>query len=187
MKLKEKKNTHWAEAFGKRLNELVGGAGKVKPFAKRCGVSDKGIANYLNGQSLPGLDILAKIAEANNVTIAWLVGEIDQKTGDAVVSASPTTGPSLTIPLLIEETLRRDPDGGRLLEKTAAVLQSRTAHAGALRSNIEAFYEAVADKKDKEGLQQEVGRISAQMEVLVEKIDHLEGKVDAKKAVNSGE
>ena len=43
-------------------------------FCKRTGVQKSALSNYLNGNRLPRQDQLFKIAEAFNISAAWLMG-----------------------------------------------------------------------------------------------------------------
>ncbi|EMO4249217.1 helix-turn-helix domain-containing protein [Citrobacter freundii] len=64
--------------FGERLKEAIGGESNLS-FAKKCGLSETVIRNYLAGKSYPGIDKLPAIAEAAGTSIEWLVtGEESQ-------------------------------------------------------------------------------------------------------------
>jgi len=76
----------------------------------------------------------------------------------------------VNVPLSLEEACREAPLR-RLLEMTVVVLQSGTTHAVALTSNIEAFYEAVRDKQDKDAK-------AAELEALKHRVAKLEDKLD---------
>jgi transcriptional regulator with XRE-family HTH domain len=62
------------KTFKERLAILVGERGN-KNFERRTGVSEKSLLQYLQGDSLPTLKILEKIAAGNGVSIGWLIGE----------------------------------------------------------------------------------------------------------------
>jgi len=62
------------KTFKERLAILIGERGS-KNFERRTGVSEKNIKQYLQGDSLPTLKILEKIAAGNGVSIGWLIGE----------------------------------------------------------------------------------------------------------------
>lgn len=74
--------------FVERLLELKG-ADTDAQFARRCDIKYTTLRGYLEGK-VPGLDMAAKIAEANGVSIDWLYGlsEIDQFTGKSPAKAS---------------------------------------------------------------------------------------------------
>ncbi|MEA1063908.1 MULTISPECIES: helix-turn-helix domain-containing protein [Erwiniaceae] len=58
--------------FGERLREAMDGESN-SAFAKKCGLSETVIRNYLAGKSYPGIDKLPAIAEASGRSIEWLV------------------------------------------------------------------------------------------------------------------
>lgn len=57
--------------FGSRLAEAIGDE-SVNSFAKRCGVSEGSIRNYLRDK-VPGADIALKMADVASVNFEWLV------------------------------------------------------------------------------------------------------------------
>ncbi len=64
----------YQKIFKERLSALIGSGGR-KSFGNKTGVSESNISKYLRGDCLPPLNVLEKIASANNVTIGWLIGE----------------------------------------------------------------------------------------------------------------
>ncbi|TDB44287.1 helix-turn-helix domain-containing protein [Photorhabdus luminescens] len=62
--------------FGQRLRESMKGETTAK-FAKRCGLSDRAIWNYLDGLTYPSLDKIATLAHASNTSIEWLILGLD--------------------------------------------------------------------------------------------------------------
>ena len=62
------------KTFKDRLSILIGERGN-KTFVRRTGISEKNIRLYLQGDSLPTLKILEKIATTNGVSVGWLIGE----------------------------------------------------------------------------------------------------------------
>jgi transcriptional regulator with XRE-family HTH domain len=62
------------KTFKERLSMLIGDSGK-QSFERKTGVSAANIRKYLRGDGLPTLQILGKIANANKVSICWLIGE----------------------------------------------------------------------------------------------------------------
>lgn len=66
-------------SFSERLLELIG-EGSRSAFARKCGVSETSIRQYLSG-TMPALDTASKIAAANGVSLVWLA------TGEGAKSA----------------------------------------------------------------------------------------------------
>lgn len=62
--------------FGQRLRESMKGE-KTAKFARRCGLSDRAIWNYLDGLTYPSLDKIAVLANASNTSIEWLILGLD--------------------------------------------------------------------------------------------------------------
>lgn len=65
--------------FGVRLADVIGDE-SVNSFAKRCGVSEGSIRNYLRDK-VPGADIALQIADTAGVSFEWLVSGRGSKTG----------------------------------------------------------------------------------------------------------
>ncbi len=57
---------------GGRIKEAIGDE-PVKAFARRSGVPDTSLRNYISNQKKPGLDALTAISEASGITVDWLV------------------------------------------------------------------------------------------------------------------
>ncbi|SCZ73707.1 MULTISPECIES: helix-turn-helix domain-containing protein [Photorhabdus] len=57
--------------FGERLREAMKGESN-NSFAKRCGMSERVIRNYLDGSTYPSIDRLAVLAKASNTSLEWL-------------------------------------------------------------------------------------------------------------------
>ncbi len=51
----------------------------MRSFAKKCDVSETSIRYYLKNDRKPTSDQLIKIAEANNISVNWLLGMDDSK------------------------------------------------------------------------------------------------------------
>ncbi|AXY35187.1 helix-turn-helix domain-containing protein [Yersinia pseudotuberculosis] len=63
--------------FGERLRQAMKGESN-NSFAKRCGMSERVIRNYLDGSTYPSIDRLAILAKASGVSLEWLVsGQLD--------------------------------------------------------------------------------------------------------------
>lgn len=71
-----------------RLCELIGTMSN-RDFAKKCGSNETNIRNYRAGRRLPTVKNLAEIAAANGVSIAWLIGETDEKNFSPAVIDAP--------------------------------------------------------------------------------------------------
>ncbi len=56
---------------------LLMGTLKANAFAKKCGVDPKTIRKAINGEII-GRASLEKIAEKNDKSVGWLIGEIDE-------------------------------------------------------------------------------------------------------------
>lgn len=68
--------------FGERLKQAMGSQSNLS-FAKKCGLSETVIRNYLSGKSYPGIDKLPAIAEAAGTTIEWLVTGEEESSSEA--------------------------------------------------------------------------------------------------------
>lgn len=56
---------------GERIKEAIGDE-PVKAFARRSGVPDTSLRNYISNEKKPGLDALTAISEASGITVDWL-------------------------------------------------------------------------------------------------------------------
>ncbi|ETS31932.1 hypothetical protein BB987_20955 [Photorhabdus temperata] len=74
--------------FGERLREAMKGE-SINSFAKRCGMSERVIRNYLDGSSYPSIDRLAVLAKASNTSLEWLATgqDVSVKNAESVFSA----------------------------------------------------------------------------------------------------
>ncbi|OCQ50985.1 Bacteriophage CI repressor helix-turn-helix domain protein [Photorhabdus australis subsp. thailandensis] len=68
--------------FGERLREAMKGESN-NSFAKRCGMSERVIRNYLDGSTYPSIDRLAVLAKASNTSLEWLATGQDASTKNA--------------------------------------------------------------------------------------------------------
>ena len=75
--------------FGERLRQAMKGESN-NSFAKRCGMSERVIRNYLDGSTYPSIDRLAILAKASGVSLEWLVaGQSDSdKSAQSDIDAS---------------------------------------------------------------------------------------------------
>lgn len=78
-------------SFAIRLQDIMGDI-PILTFAKKCGVPQNSIRQYLSG-SVPGIDKAVAIADANGVSLEWLITGKGLKTGSFVsISVLPTLG-----------------------------------------------------------------------------------------------
>lgn len=81
--------------FSKRLEEVIAQE-SVRSFARKCGMADTTVRQYVSGRSEPTLSNLLKIARTKGVSLAWLAaGEGPKCTtpGDTTVeSQTPYNG-----------------------------------------------------------------------------------------------
>lgn len=77
------------DAFATRLRECIGDE-PVASFARRCGIPEANLRNYLTGTNKPVYDRLAAIAEVAGVTLDWLAtGRGPKRRADAQVPVTP--------------------------------------------------------------------------------------------------
>lgn len=60
-----------SEAIGRRISEVIGDEAR-RAFARRSGVSDSALRDYISGKKTPGLDAAIAIASSGGVTVDWL-------------------------------------------------------------------------------------------------------------------
>ncbi len=72
------------QTFKERLATLVGTSGNDQ-FESNTGLTSANIHKYLSGEELPTLRVLGKIAEANKVSICWLIGEEEHPFGSSAI------------------------------------------------------------------------------------------------------
>ncbi|WP_051502599.1 helix-turn-helix domain-containing protein, partial [Xenorhabdus cabanillasii] len=68
--------------FGERLRKAMKGESN-NSFAKRCGMSERVIRNYLDGSTYPSIDRLAVLAKASDTSLEWLVTGQDDSVKNA--------------------------------------------------------------------------------------------------------
>ena len=137
------------EKFARRLAELIG-EGDIRPFARKCGVTDTSLRNYLKGAE-PRISILEKIAEACNVSVAWLVGEADDPAGTA--SQEQT-----------EAAAAAADDLASAVAKLATIFQSNDqGFIRAIQANLDAFSAAVERQEANMQLEKRVEELEAKM------------------------
>lgn len=64
-------NTQVKITVGERIKEAISNE-PVKAFARRSGVPDTSLRNYISNKKKPGLDALAAISDATGITVDWL-------------------------------------------------------------------------------------------------------------------
>lgn len=70
------------KVFEKRFNELRGDLSQAE-FADKIGLSRPSIGYYENGNRVPDISTLKRIAETCNVSADWLIGLSDMRAGNA--------------------------------------------------------------------------------------------------------
>ncbi len=79
-----------SDTFKDRLRVAIADESN-RAFASKCDASEGTIRRYLRGEAFPPLDTLEKIAEAADVSLAWLAtGEGPMRQGEYSVSAART-------------------------------------------------------------------------------------------------
>lgn len=59
------------DSFADRLESLIGGKRQISAFARKCGIGDTTLRQYLDG-AMPRLDKVIQIAKATGTSINWL-------------------------------------------------------------------------------------------------------------------
>lgn len=86
--------------FKDRLGMIVKKEKSLNDFAKKCGISESLVRNYMSGKSLPGLDKLVVISNIADVEIKWLAtGEGELTRGEDSFAAT-TESPKINNELL---------------------------------------------------------------------------------------
>lgn len=62
-----------SDAFRQRLLDIIQKERSRSAFAKKCGVSESLLRNYLAGPTLPSIEKAAMIADAAGVSLLWLI------------------------------------------------------------------------------------------------------------------
>ncbi|BFM49785.1 XRE family transcriptional regulator [Marinomonas sp. THO17] len=74
--------------FPHRLKQTIGNT-SIRTFAKKCGVSEAVVRNYLAGKTFPSLDKLALMAEVGEKSLEWLCsGSSNYLSGEGVEDLS---------------------------------------------------------------------------------------------------
>ncbi len=120
---------------------MIGG-GDVRPFARKCGVTETSVRNYLKGTE-PTLPTIIKIARACNVAVGWLAaGEENSSPQEGILAGHPER--------------EANPRFDDLVNKTARIVTSKTIYRSALERNIDAFHKAVETEDEMQGVKEEM-------------------------------
>lgn len=74
--------------FLERLNALRGD-NSIVGFARDCGIPQQTMSAYCKGERVPGAEALLQIASTNVVSVDWLFGLTDTRTGTCAPAPSP--------------------------------------------------------------------------------------------------
>lgn len=74
--------------FLERLNALRGD-NSIVGFARDCGIPQQTMSAYCKGERVPGAEALLQIASTNVVSLDWLLGFSDTRTGTCAPAPSP--------------------------------------------------------------------------------------------------
>jgi transcriptional regulator with XRE-family HTH domain len=74
--------------FLERLNALRGD-NSIVGFARDCGIPQQTMSAYCKGERVPGAEALLQIATTNVVSLDWLFGLTDSRTGTCAPAPSP--------------------------------------------------------------------------------------------------
>ncbi len=174
MNIEEKK-------FLQRLKEAIGDE-SVRNFAKRSGISVSAVQHYLKGGGEPSLSKLKAIAQAANVSVAWLVGETDDPSG--IVAKGGTSRSSgdkvvLTPSSTAANMEANSSDLAAAIAQLATIFQSGDqTFIRAIQANLSAFSAAVEKEAIIAGLEKRVAELEAQVAELVRRRDQ-DGKAVA--------
>ncbi|MDG4595524.1 MAG: helix-turn-helix transcriptional regulator [Candidatus Contendobacter sp.] len=124
--------------FGERLREVVGKE-SVRSFARRAGMAEGTLRQYLSGRRYPDLDFLAAITSAADVSLLWLAtGEGDKRPRAAGVTREDSGDYTRTE---VDETALK-----RALEavEEALALAEKAVEPGKKAGIVAAVYTALA-------------------------------------------
>jgi len=97
-----------------RIKMLMKDSETPTAFARRCGVPQTTISTYLNNHSRPRIDILLKIAQANDKSLDWFVGKAEKTPENDVIPLQSITYDSESYAAMEEVTgwIREQDDPG---------------------------------------------------------------------------
>lgn len=164
-------------SFQDRLKEIIG-TQKIRAFARKCGIAEGSLRNYLVTDALPGTENLVAMARAGEVELQWLAtGEGSKRKEEkdhALIAEKPE--PYQTKPgFKISEDLTL----------AAQVLESETPYAIALHLNIQSFASALKIDSRVNQLEQkfqaEIADLRKQIANLQEKQKQAEGPISSER------
>lgn len=112
-------------ALGQRLNELAELVGGKKEMARLGGISEVQIYRYINGENIPSIRAISRLARAADVSINWLVNGIGPRDNAELEVSAPEPSIALDRGLLahiIEAVHRSDVLGAVPAEKLAKTI-----------------------------------------------------------------
>lgn len=77
-----------SDIFSRNLNALIK-KGEVTKFSRECGISEGTLRGYLRASTSPNVENLLKIAATASVSVAWLVGEEEEKKQPLAIPTLP--------------------------------------------------------------------------------------------------
>lgn len=101
-----------SDAFKDRIDSLVGPK-QTRAFARKAGISESVLRQYIKGESQPTLDKLLAIARTANVNLLWLA------TGEGPKRPEARDGPCASAGYVEVETLRKAVEAVELMGKAA--------------------------------------------------------------------
>ncbi|GAU08109.1 helix-turn-helix domain-containing protein [Desulfoplanes formicivorans] len=136
-----------------------------KELAKKIGVVPNSVQNY-EGGTFPKGDVVAKIAEALNVSTDWLLSGKEELApygtgGDSGAINNDTAPEHERVAKTLEDG--QDFNTAEIISKTIEILESKTVFTTAIVSNIEAFHEAIQMKKELQKFKAEMQTETAKM------------------------
>lgn len=97
-----------SDGFKSRVKQAMGEE-KARAFARKAGISESVLRQYIKGESLPTLDKLIAIADTARVNLLWLATGEGPMRGECVDSAAPCAGhvnvDTLTRALMLVEVM----------------------------------------------------------------------------------
>jgi len=142
-----------SDLFKERLQLIISREKSRSAFAKKCGVAESLLRNYLGGTSLPGMDKLIAMTEAAGVSIDWLAtGEGPMRRDQVERAPEPYS----------EERIGWDPElMTEIIQKFEKALTDRKAYVspvekGKMYAKLYEFYRAKKVKIDADEVQRTI-------------------------------
>jgi phage repressor protein C with HTH and peptisase S24 domain len=101
MNLPEKNEVFEKIAFGLRVEEIAKRVGGVKLLAEKSNLRTNQLYRYIQGLNMPGVDVVAALALAAGVSVAWLIN------GQGDMDASASRSPEGYVPVRMYPTPER--------------------------------------------------------------------------------